>query len=326
MWVVRGSQRHFESGRHDIFHLTARAHTLPHPREQVLEGPLRMVRRLMDTLIVDDWHDGAVHILDERHVHERLHADFGMAQARHKVDPDAAKRALRALQRFSHEKSERGGGSPSTVGTSPPASPKPLSPQASFRSNASSPKEGDNYTGERKSPLVRLQSTSLFPTEFIEDALNALCAMINDRLPFHKEHGIGGLLCFDPSTMRMTQTLEGPEAAVDQLYAQITDDPRHIACTLLSKEAMDADSEAEFEPCWTLLQTESEVKDNMVAVARQLRDAYRPYEEAHANSVAMKKAAAIIKAVGPLMMTPRGPASRGSPVKPWEGPMILEYG
>ena len=60
---------------------------------QVLEGPLSTVRRLMDGVIVDDWHLGSVQILDERRIARRLHPDIGMTQALVQDDPNAVKMA-----------------------------------------------------------------------------------------------------------------------------------------------------------------------------------------------------------------------------------------
>ena len=50
------------------------------------------------------------------------------------------------------------------------------------------------------------------------------------------EHGVTGMLCVDPRRDLFLQVLEGSQSAVNQLYANIIRDPRHVQVTLLAYE------------------------------------------------------------------------------------------
>ncbi|MGB0621304.1 MAG: BLUF domain-containing protein [Myxococcota bacterium] len=50
------------------------------------------------------------------------------------------------------------------------------------------------------------------------------------------EHGVTGMLCVDPRRDLFLQVLEGSRSAVNQLYANIVRDPRHVQITLLAYE------------------------------------------------------------------------------------------
>ncbi|MBB82935.1 MAG: blue light sensor protein [Deltaproteobacteria bacterium] len=50
------------------------------------------------------------------------------------------------------------------------------------------------------------------------------------------EHGVTGMLCVDPRRDLFLQVLEGSRSAVNQLYANIIRDPRHVQVTLLAYE------------------------------------------------------------------------------------------
>ncbi len=50
------------------------------------------------------------------------------------------------------------------------------------------------------------------------------------------EHGVTGMLCVDPRRDLFLQVLEGSRSAVNQLYANIVRDPRHVQVTLLAYE------------------------------------------------------------------------------------------
>ncbi|MEM9173906.1 MAG: BLUF domain-containing protein [Myxococcota bacterium] len=50
------------------------------------------------------------------------------------------------------------------------------------------------------------------------------------------EFGVTGMLCVDPRRDLFLQVLEGSRNAVNQLYANIIRDPRHVQVTILSYE------------------------------------------------------------------------------------------
>ncbi len=56
------------------------------------------------------------------------------------------------------------------------------------------------------------------------------------------EFGITGVLCIDPSRDLFLQAIEGARSAVNQLYANIVQDPRHTQVTLLHYEEIAARS------------------------------------------------------------------------------------
>jgi hypothetical protein len=336
---------------------------------QVLEGPLSTVRRLMDGVIVDDWHLGSVQILDERRIARRLHPDIGMTQALVQDDPNAVKMAQKMMKQWlatpdkppadgeeeeeAEEESSGGAKAPSAgaganaagsgehqtglVTPTPPARIEAPSPRESSAADgaadggSSSTATGDPGVLQRAGllastgPLLRLQCHSAFATESAGDAVAVLTQILAERWATHAEHGIGGLLVFNPTSVSLAQILEGPREAVMQLYEAHRASERHTACKIISQESFSKGGEL-FDGRWSVLQSEADLEADLVGGAARLRDAYRTYAEAHANTYAMGKAAGSLRSLGRVLITRDGFGVRGSPFDPFERPMVLYIG
>ena len=86
--------------------------------------------------------------------------------------------------------------------------------------------------------LVRLQYSSKLLASDVEQARQMLRDILAVAVRKNTEQRIGGLLCFNPTTMRVTQLLEGPAAAVRELFTAIMVDSRHTDCRLSKEELL----------------------------------------------------------------------------------------
>lgn len=77
---------------------------------------------------------------------------------------------------------------------------------------------------------LRLVYTSTFKPHISD---TDIAALVDKAAAFNKQHGITGVLAVEG--LRVCQILEGPEAAVDTLFASIRNDSRHGSINLLDK-------------------------------------------------------------------------------------------
>jgi len=109
--------------------------------------------------------------------------------------------------------------------------------------------------------LVRLQYTSKLVASDVDQARQMLKDILAVAMRKNAEQRIGGLLCFNPTTMRVTQLLEGPAAAVRALFLTIMADPRHEDCCLTNEELLLSKADYLFGSSWGMMQTETETAE-----------------------------------------------------------------
>merc|ERR1719203_1927604 len=99
-------------------------------------------------------------------------------------------------------------------------------------------------------------------------------AILKQSVHNNSERRIGGLLCFNPSTLGIVQILEGPAAAVHDMYAKIAADPRHVDCTLTNEEVLLDPAEMIFDYVWGMVQSETE-EDQLLALSARIQRSYQ---------------------------------------------------
>lgn len=109
--------------------------------------------------------------------------------------------------------------------------------------------------------LVRLQYSSKLLASDVEQARQMLRDILAVAVRKNTEQRIGGLLCFNPTTMRVTQLLEGPAAEVRSLFLMIMADGRHEDCCLTNEELLLSKADYLFGSSWGMMQTETETAE-----------------------------------------------------------------
>ena len=89
----------------------------------------------------------------------------------------------------------------------------------------------------------------------------------------NSEKSIGGLLSFNPSTMGVTQLLEGPAAAVRELFTAIMVDSRHTDCRLSKEELLLSEDDYLFGAAWGMMQSETQ-ETGLVDLPSRIWQAY----------------------------------------------------
>lgn len=84
--------------------------------------------------------------------------------------------------------------------------------------------------------LVRLQYSSFVLAADADEGRRIIKQILECAMPFNAVHSIGGLLCYNPSTLAVTQILEGPPETVMSLFDRILIDARHRNVVLTSQE------------------------------------------------------------------------------------------
>ena len=181
-----------------------------------------MLGSLFATISKDSRHKGC-HILDERKVGQRLYNGFGMALAR--------------------VGAETGSSSAAGVGMAwikkTASAPKPMLPTLPLVH------------------LMRLQYSSTLIDADAEAGRQSISRILEGAMAFNAKHEIGGLLCFNPVTLRVTQVLEGHAPTVLDLFDRISIDSRHKDVVLTSQELVLSTSDLRFHASWGMMQTET---------------------------------------------------------------------
>jgi len=105
--------------------------------------------------------------------------------------------------------------------------------------------------------LVRLIYTSRLRADTVDQARDMVRSILQTAVRNNTARQIGGLLCFNPSTMQVQQLLEGPAGAVQELFTTIMADARHTDCTLISQELLLSKEEYVFGSSWGMMQSET---------------------------------------------------------------------
>jgi len=122
-------------------------------------------------------------------------------------------------------------------------------------------------------PVLRMQYASTLVAADEREGRAMLEGILQQAVRNNTERKIGGLLAFNPSTLGIVQILEGPAPAVRELYRTIAADPRHVDCTLMSEELLDA-AEVLFDYVWGMVQTETH-DDELVNLSARIRRSYQ---------------------------------------------------
>lgn len=128
--------------------------------------------------------------------------------------------------------------------------------------------------GDGQLHMMRVQYTSVLLAENAEDGRDIISKILETAVAFNSKMRIGGLLCFNPATLRVTQILEGPAPAVLDLFDRIVVDKRHRACTITLQEVVVSKSDVHFHSRWGMLQTETDHAD-LTDLATRLHSAKR---------------------------------------------------
>jgi len=144
--------------------------------------------------------------------------------------------------------------------------------------------------------LVRLQYSSRLLAEDADQAREVLTGIVKISVRKNSEMSIGGLLCFNPSTMGVTQLLEGPAAAVRELFTAIMVDSRHTDCRLSKEELLLSEDDYLFGAAWGMMQTETQ-QTGLVDLPSRIWQAYH----AHTASAALEQ---VDDPLGAVPMTP----------------------
>ena len=97
--------------------------------------------------------------------------------------------------------------------------------------------------------------------------------MLGTQVRKNSEKSIGGLLSFNPSTMGVTQLLEGPAAAVRELFTAIMVDSRHTDCRLSKEELLLSEDDYLFGAAWGMMQSETQ-ETGLVDLPSRIWQAY----------------------------------------------------
>ena len=84
--------------------------------------------------------------------------------------------------------------------------------------------------------LMRLQYSSMMLASDADEGRRIISEILERAVSFNAANEIGGLLCFNPSTLGVVQIIEGPAPAVLALFDNITIDNRHRNLVLTSQE------------------------------------------------------------------------------------------
>jgi len=121
--------------------------------------------------------------------------------------------------------------------------------------------------------LVRIQYSSALVAPDAREGRAVVQDILRVAVRNNVERRIGGVLCFNPATMGITQVLEGPAAAVRSLFTTILADERHVGCTLTSEELLLDGSELLFGSSWGMLQSETQ-DDNLLGLSSLIQQSY----------------------------------------------------
>ena len=128
--------------------------------------------------------------------------------------------------------------------------------------------------------LIRLQYSSILLAASSEDGQRIIGDILTRAILFNRKARIGGLLVFNPVTCMVTQILEGPAAAVLDLFDRISADPRHRSIQLTSHELVLRPEDVQFDASWGMMQAESNdvTQEVLLGLAYRLREACEPYD------------------------------------------------
>jgi len=144
--------------------------------------------------------------------------------------------------------------------------------------------------------LVRLQYSSKLLAANVDAARRLLADIVEISVRKNSEKSIGGLLCFNPSTMGVTQVLEGPAAAVRELFTAIMVDSRHTDCRLSKEELLLSEEDYLFGAAWGMMQSETQ-ETGLVDLPSRIWQAYH----AQTASAALEQ---VDDPLGAVPMTP----------------------
>jgi len=124
--------------------------------------------------------------------------------------------------------------------------------------------------------LIRLQYKSTLVAETAEQARLVVRDIVATAVRKNPELRIGGLLCFNPSSLRVVQVLEGPAAAVRGLFLTIMADTRHADCCLISEELLLSKGDYLFGASWGMMQSETtlSLEAGLLELPARMREAY----------------------------------------------------
>ena len=121
-------------------------------------------------------------------------------------------------------------------------------------------------------------------------------ALLGTQVRKNSEKCIGGLLSFNPSTMGVTQLLEGPAAAVRELFTAIMVDSRHTDCRLSKEELLLSEDDYLFGAAWGMMQSETQ-ETGLIDLPSRIWQAYH----AQTASAALEQ---VDDPLGAVPMTP----------------------
>uniref|UniRef100_A0A7S2D7K3 BLUF domain-containing protein n=1 Tax=Haptolina brevifila TaxID=156173 RepID=A0A7S2D7K3_9EUKA len=120
--------------------------------------------------------------------------------------------------------------------------------------------------------LMRLQYSSVLRASSTEEGRRILATILQGAVSFNSRHGIGGLLAFNPSSLEVTQIIEGPASTVLELFDRISVDSRHHTVVLTSQELVLNEADIAFHSRWGMLQSDTiERTAQLVDLAARLR-------------------------------------------------------
>jgi len=225
---------------------------------QVLEGPRPAIMSLYSLICVDKRHTGC-RILDAQTYTSRSYAGMGMALTR--VEDQAMLLQIKKAVKSSaaHE--------PQCLVT-----PEPVRKMLNLR----------------KDHLIRVQYSSLLLATNSAEAQKLISKILECAVAHNHRMCIGGLLCFHPKTLRVTQILEGPAAAVLDLFDKITIDPRHRDVVLTSQEVVLSEEDVQFDARWGMMQIDT-AEPQLLDLAPRLRAAYTAYDSPDASKAVRQR-------------------------------------
>jgi len=144
--------------------------------------------------------------------------------------------------------------------------------------------------------LVRIQYSSKLCAEDVEQARLLLRDILAVAVRKNTEQRIGGILCFNPTTMGVVQLLEGPAAAVRELFTLIMVDSRHKDCSLTSEELLLSEDDYLFAGTWGMMQSETQ-ETGLINLPSRIWQAYH----AHTASAALEQ---VDDPLGSVPLTP----------------------
>ena len=121
---------------------------------------------------------------------------------------------------------------------------------------------------------MRLQYSSLMLANSADECRRTISEILTRSAAFNLEMRIGGLLCYNPATLAVTQIIEGPAGPVLELFDRICVDSRHRAVVLTLQEVVLDQRDVQFHARWGMMQTETREPPLLLDLAARLRASY----------------------------------------------------